>query len=108
MSTFGWKVANVPLIKGIDPPKELFEIDKNRVFGLNINRSHVIKLRQERLKNYGNLSKMNYVDSKYVSSDLQHANFIFEREGFTKINVTNKPIESTANEIIGLILSRFE
>ena len=50
MSTFGWKVANVPLIKGIDPPKELFEIDKNRVFGLNINRSHVIKLRQERLK----------------------------------------------------------
>ena len=51
---------------------------------------------------------MNYVDSKYVSNDLQHANFIFEREGFTKINVTNKPIESTANEIIGLILSRFE
>lgn len=107
MSTFGWKVANVPLIKGIDPPKELFEIDKNRVFGLNINRGQVILLRQERLKDYGNLSNMNYVDSKYVSQDLQHAKFIMDREGFTKINITNKPIESTANEIIGLILRRF-
>jgi len=25
MAMFGWKVANVPLIEGIDPPKELFE-----------------------------------------------------------------------------------
>lgn len=107
MSTFGWKVANVPLIKGVEPPKELFEIDKNRVFGLNINLSHVIVLRQKRLKNFSYISNMNYVDKKFVGKELQYANFIFEREGFTKINVTNKPIESTANEIIGLILDRF-
>jgi len=108
MSMFGWKVANVPLIKGIDPPKELFEINKNRVFGLNINLNHLIVLRQRRLKDFGNLSNMNYVDSKFVSKELQYANFIFEREGFTKINITNKPIESTANEIMGLILDRFD
>lgn len=107
MSTFGWKVANVPLIKGIAPPKELFEIDKNRVFGLDITQYQAIKLRKERMKNYGNFSNMNYVDSKHVREELQNANFIFEREKFTKISVTNKPIESTANEIIGLILNRF-
>jgi len=108
MSMYGWKVANVPLIKGIDPPKELFEIDKNRVFGLNINLNHLIIQRQKRLKDFGDLSNMNYVDSKFVSKELQYANFIFEREGFTKINITNKPIESTANEIIGLIFNRFD
>jgi regulator of PEP synthase PpsR (kinase-PPPase family) len=108
MSMFGWKVANVPLIKGIDPPKELFEIDKNRVFGLNINLNHLIIQRQKRLKDFGHLANINYVDSKFVGKELQYASFIIEREGFTKINITNKPIESTANEIIGLIFERFE
>ena len=87
MSMLGWKVANVPLIKGIDPPKELFEIDRNRVFGLNINLNHLIIQRQKRLKDLGNLPNMNYVDPKFVSKELQYVNFIFERGGFTKINM---------------------
>lgn len=107
MSMSGWKVANVPLVKGIDPPKELFEIDKNRVFGLNINLNHLIIQRQKRWKGMGNLSEMNYVDKKYVGQELQYASFIFKRGGFTTINISNKAIESTANEIIGLLFDRF-
>ena len=107
MSMFGWKVANVPLVQGIDPPKELFEIDKNRVFGLSINLSHLVIQRQKRLKSFGNLSHMNYVDSKLVGKELQYAKFLFKRGEFTKINITNKAIESTANEIIGLLIDRF-
>lgn len=107
MSMFGWKVANVPLVQGIDPPKELFEIDKNRVFGLNINLNHLVIQRQKRWKSFGNLPNSNYVDSRSVGRELQHANFLFKRGGFTKINISNKAIESTANEIIGLLIDRF-
>lgn len=107
MAMFGWKVANVPLIEGIDPPKELFEIDKNRVFGLNISLSHLVVQRQKRWKNFGNLTNDNYVDSKIVGKELQYANFLFKRGGFTKINISNKAIESTANEILGLLFERF-
>lgn len=107
MAMFGWKVANVPLIEGIDPPKELFEIDKNRVFGLNISLSHLVVQRQKRWKNFGNLTNNNYVDSKIVGKELQYANFLFKRGGFTKINISNKAIESTANEILGLLFERF-
>ncbi|MGI9530987.1 pyruvate, water dikinase regulatory protein [Lutimonas sp.] len=107
MSMFGWKVANVPLVKGIDPPKELFEIDKNRVFGLHINLSHLVVQRQKRLHGMGDLSNMNYVDSKSVGQELQYAKFLFKRGGFTQINISNKAIESTANEIIGFIIDRF-
>ena len=108
MAMFGWKVANVPLIEGIDPPKELFEIDKNRVFGLDINLNHLVIQRQKRWKNFGNLPNMNYVDSKLVGKELQYANFLFKRGGFTKINISNKAIESTANEILGLLFDRFD
>ena len=108
MSMFGWKVANVPLVAGIDPPKELFEIDKNRVFGLNINLNHLIIQREKRWKGLGNLSSMNYVDTRHVARELQYAKLIFKRGGFTKINISNKAIESTANEIIGLLIERFD
>ena len=107
MSMSGWKVANIPLIKGIDPPKELFEIDKNRVFGLNINLNHLIIQREKRWKGFGNLSSMNYTDKKNVGQELQYASLIFKRGGFTTINISNKAIESTANEIIGFLFDRF-
>lgn len=107
MAMFGWKVANVPIVKGIEPPEELFKVDPKRVFGLTINSSHLIAQRYKRLSQLGNFDSTNYVDEKSVREDLMHANMIFERGGFTKINVTSKPIESTANEIIGIISDRF-
>ncbi len=107
MSMFGWKVANVPLVKGIDPPKELFEIDPNRVFGLNISLSNLLSQRHKRLVQMRNEGNTTYVDNIHVREEIRFANFIFDKGGFTKINVTQKPIETTANEIIGLISDRF-
>jgi hypothetical protein len=108
MSMFGWKVANVPLVKGIDPPKQLFEVDPKRVFGLSINFSHLISQRYKRLEQINNLENTQYTDNLAVKEELRFANFVFEKGGFTIINVTNKPIETSANEIIGLISDRFE
>ena len=48
-----------------------------------------------------------YIDEKKVREELRYAKFLFEKGGFTIINVTNKPIETTANEIIGVISNRF-
>ncbi len=107
MSMFGWKVANVPLVKGIDPPKELFEVDPKRVFGLSITKSHLIAQRHKRLNQMGNFANENYIDTQHVQAEIRYANFIFEKGGFTKISVTNKPIETSANEIIGLVADRF-
>src|SRR5712675_2471698 len=32
----GYKTANVPLVKGIDPPAELFTVDQSKIIGLTI------------------------------------------------------------------------
>ena len=57
LSTFlaqkGLKVANVPLVLGIDPPTELFAIDQERVFGLTIKAESLLQIRQARLKHLG-------------------------------------------------------
>jgi regulator of PEP synthase PpsR (kinase-PPPase family) len=107
MSMFGWKVANVPLIIDFEPPPELFEVDPRRVFGLRISSDQLIHLRTKRMKNQRLLGNNDYIDEYKVQQEVRFANQIFERGGFTVINVTSKPIETTANEIIGLISERF-
>lgn len=108
LAMYGWKVANVPLVHGIDPPKELFEIDPNRVFGLSISSGQLISHRIKRLKSLDNTENTNYVDERMVAQDLRFAHFVFEKGGFTVINVSNKPVETSANEILNIMATRFE
>lgn len=108
LAMYGWKVANVPLVNGIDPPKELFEVDPQRVFGLSINTSQLIAHRMKRLRSMDNTENTGYVDERKVNREIRNANFIFEKGGFTVINISNKPVETSANEIINILANRFE
>ena len=107
LAMFGWKVANVPLVKGIQPPKELFEVDPLRVFGLHIGVSQLIAHRKKRLMSWNNHQDELYTNEQSVREEIRYAMFIFDRGGFTVLNVSNKPIESTANEILNMMSSRF-
>ncbi|MDP2113299.1 MAG: pyruvate, water dikinase regulatory protein, partial [Bacteroidota bacterium] len=108
LAMYGWKVANIPLVNGIDPPKELFEVDPHRVFGLSISPGHLISHRIKRLRSLGNPENANYVDEQLVMKEIRNANFIFEKGGFTILNVSNKPVETSANEILNIMANRFE
>jgi [pyruvate, water dikinase]-phosphate phosphotransferase / [pyruvate, water dikinase] kinase len=108
LAMYGWKVANIPLVHGIDPPKELFEVDPQRVFGLSISSGQLISHRMKRLKSLENTGNTNYIDERLVALELRNASFIFERGGFTVINVSNKPVETSANEILNMMANRFE
>jgi regulator of PEP synthase PpsR (kinase-PPPase family) len=104
---YGWKVANVPLVVNIDPPKELFEVDPNRVFGLHIGASQLIAHRKKRLQSWNDVKVESYIDQHNVREELRNAMFVFDKGNFTVLNVSNKPIESTANEILNLMSKRF-
>lgn len=108
LAMYGWKVANIPLVNGIDPPKELFEVDPLRVFGLSISHGHLISHRIKRLRSLGNPENTNYIDEHLVMKEIRNANFIFEKGGFTILNVSNKPVETSANEILNMMANRFE
>ncbi len=108
LGMYGWKVANVPLVKDIPPPPELFQIDANRVFGLHIGASQLIAHRKKRLADWNNFQNEIYINEQSVREEIRQAMFTFDRGGFKVINVTNKPVESTANEILNIMASRFE
>ncbi len=107
LAMYGWKVANVPLVNGIHPPKELFKVDPNRVFGLHINAGQLIAHRKKRLLGWNNHQNESYIDEREVREEIRKAMFTFDKGGFTIVNVSNKPIESTANEILNIMSTRF-
>jgi regulator of PEP synthase PpsR (kinase-PPPase family) len=107
LAMYGWKVANVPLVNGIPPPEELFNVDPQRVFGLHISASQLIAHRTKRLQGWNNHQNELYIDERSVREEIRKAMFVFDRGGFTVINVSNKPIESSANEILNIMSQRF-
>jgi len=96
----GWLVANIPIVLGIEPPEELFRIPPNRVFCLTTSPNHLAELRKVRETHLGgNLG--DYAKPSYVMKELEYANTIFRRQArWTKIEVTNKPIEEISMEIL--------
>ena len=108
LAMFGWKVANVALVKDIPPPEELFAVDENRVFGLTIDSSDLLAHRKRRVSQMGNFNSDSYLDIRTINEELLYADNVFKRGRFTVIDVTDRPVESSANEIVNLIQDRFE
>ena len=48
-----------------------------------------------------------YVNRRKVRAELDYAMSLFERGGFNKLNVSNKPIEYSANRIITQLTDTF-
>lgn len=75
----GYKVANVPIVMGVELPKTLFEINQEKVFGLTINPIVLHSIRKARAKSLGFDSEMrsNYSEMDHVREELEYANRIF-------------------------------
>src|SRR5260221_2950589 len=49
----GYKAANVPVVKSIEPPKELFEIEPRKIVGLTIDPNRLTEIRRARVRTMG-------------------------------------------------------
>ncbi|MCC7431441.1 kinase/pyrophosphorylase [bacterium] len=101
LAGLGYKVANIPLVKGIEPPKELFEINQRKIFGLIISLEKLKSLRQERLKRLNQTDFTDYADESYIFSELENARDLFKKnKKWVVIDVSTKSVEETAAEIL--------
>lgn len=108
LSVLGWKVANMPLVAGIEPPEELFRVDSRRVIGLVIDVDGLAHHRRWRQRSMGGAAGRSYTDLESLYDELEMARRVFRRGGFATVNVTNKPVEESADEIIAHITRWFE
>lgn len=108
LSVLGWKMANMPLIKGLPVPKELFQSDPRRIIGLDIEPNRLLIHRQQRLKRIGVLEPSAYADLIKINEELEAARMVFKQVGSSVINVTDKSIETSANEVIELITHKLK
>jgi len=95
-----YKVANVPLVPESIPPTELFDIPKEKCFGLLISPEKLIDIRMERLRSLGLKPEAAYAQMDRINRELEYARNLYERIGCQVIDVTNKAVEETANLIL--------
>src|SRR5690606_20998356 len=97
----GLRVANVPLVLGVEPPKELYEVAGHKVIALTIDVDLLMRIRQQRLEQLGMPADANYGIRDHVRTELEFAHAIFrEHPEWHVLDVTNRAIEETATIIL--------
>jgi regulator of PEP synthase PpsR (kinase-PPPase family) len=101
----GYRAANVPLVKGIDPPAELFEVDPAKVVGLKIDAKRLAEIRRNRARRMGG-SNHRYSKLLEVYEELEQAEAVQRRLGCPVIDTTELSIEETAARVVRLVEQR--
>ncbi len=108
LAVLGWKVANVPLVRNIAPNQALFTVDRRRVIGLVIDPEQIVARRRWRQRNLGLPLGNQYTDLETLYEEMEEARRLFRRHGFATVDLTDKPIEESADEVIALITRWFK
>lgn len=98
-----YRVSNLPLLPEVELPKEIFEVDKDKIIGLIIDEDILEGIRTSRLKVLGLGSDSVYAKSLRIKNELEYARKVFEKLSCRVINVSGFTIEAIGTEIINHI-----
>ena len=101
----GYKTANVPIVPGVEPPRELEEIDPRKIVGLTIDAESLAEIRSHRARGLRG-AKRSYSGLTEIYEELERAEQIHRRLGCPVIEVSNLAIEETARRIIRIVEQR--
>lgn len=104
LSMRGWKVANIPIVLGIEPPAKLQEIDQTKIVALWIDLENLIQIRRNRLESLDQAHDGDYAQPDKVKAELEFCRKIVRRGyPWPMINITGKSIEESAKEVVAVI-----
>ncbi len=101
----GYKTANVPLVKGIDPPAELFAAEQaKKIVGLTIDAQRLSEIRGERIRWMRGDRK--YASLVEIYDVLDYAAQVHRRLGCPVLEVSDLSIEEISHRIMRLVEQR--
>jgi len=92
-------------VRGVEPPRALFEIDRAKIVGLTIDPERLAEIREERVKSMG-APRRRYADLDAVFEELDTASRVHRRLRCPVIDVSELSVEETAMRIIRLVHER--
>jgi hypothetical protein len=100
----GWKVANVPLVLGVEPPEAVRRLDPRAVVGFTIDAERLAVIRRARLKHLGVAEESAYIDPTHIRKELRYCLNQCRAYRWPVIDVTGRAVEDIANEITHLVM----
>lgn len=107
LSTKGYKVSNLPLVPESRLPREIFEVDSDRLIGLIIDPEKLSTIREGRSKELGLIGDSVYYKDTRIHKELEYAKEVYKDLDCKVIDVTNNTIEQTATMIIEHYKTKF-
>jgi regulator of PEP synthase PpsR (kinase-PPPase family) len=98
----GYKVANVPLVPGIEPPAVLAGPHRAFVVGLIASVERIADVRRNRVQLLADKELETYVDRQQIAAELATSRKLFQKHGWSIIDVSRRSVEETAATIIKL------
>jgi len=87
-------------VPGLEPPKELLELDGQRVFGLTVDPGTLLTVRTARLRSMRAPSSTDYTNPDQVMLELDRARKLCRSKGWRMIDVSSRAVEESASKII--------
>lgn len=95
----GYRVSNVPLDPQSAPPKEIFQVDTTRLFGLMTTVDVLRPIRKRRLGNAIGVAS-DYADPEKIEEDLEKSRALMRKLGCIVVHTENRAVEETAQQIL--------
>ena len=92
----GFKTANIPFIYNMQFPEEIFKLKHPIVFGLIINPSRLIEIRESRMNLLQINDNSNYTDVNIAEQECRQVRRLCARNNWLTIDVSSRSIEETA------------
>ena len=104
----GYKTMNVPLVPGIKPPDELFQIERWRIVGLTIDPERLLQIRSRRAKTLGGYGTKDggYADLVKIYDELEDVRRIQRSLGCPVIDTTGLALEEDAARVTDIVEDR--
>jgi regulator of PEP synthase PpsR (kinase-PPPase family) len=103
----GHKAANVPIVKGIEPPQELYDVDPPKIVGLTIDPNRLAEIRRARVRTMGGgAHNRQYAELSEIYEELDEAAKVHRRLGCPVIDISELSIEETAHRVLRVVAER--